>query len=113
MKKELIAFIILILSMITSVYAGEDIFDRKIIDIGCHRDNGICYVIVDGQSFGSSLGCPYGLTNQFRFDDADSINGRRAYASLYAAFLLGKSISVYLSGCTQQGAPLLQYFHVK
>ncbi|WP_228277584.1 hypothetical protein [Acinetobacter dispersus] len=102
-----------ILGMTSQTYAGEDVQGRKIIDIGCHRDIGTCYVTLDGPAFGSSLKCLHGATNQFRFDDSDSVNGRRAYASLLAAFLQGKTVDVFLDGCSVQGAPLMQYFHIK
>lgn len=98
----------------SSTYAYENISSRKIVDIGCHADNGICYVQVDGPAFGSTLNCssPASSTNQFRFDNADSVNGKRAFAALYAAFLTKKEIDVYLSGCTSQGAPQFGYYHI-
>lgn len=113
MLKKLAIPVLFLLGMTSQIYAGETISDRKIIDIGCHRDTGTCFVTLDGPGFGSSLKCPSGLTNDFRFDDADTINGRRTYASLYAAFLQGRFVTVFIDGCSSQGAPLIVFFHVK
>jgi hypothetical protein len=95
-----------------SASAGENVGPRKVLDVGCHNTNGICYVTLDGSAFGATLGCPSAPTKEFRFDNGDTIIGRRAYASFLAALMSGKSVSVYLEGCTSQGAPNLIYFHV-
>jgi len=92
--------------------AAEYVGNRMVTDVGCHHVNPICYVTLDGAAFGSSLGCPVASSNEFRFDDGDTAIGRRSYASLLAAFLAKKHISVVLDGCTSQGAPKLYYFHV-
>ncbi|WP_288454723.1 hypothetical protein [uncultured Acinetobacter sp.] len=110
MFKNLVLMFGLIFSSLS--YADENINSRKIIDIGCHVNDGICYVRLDGPEFGSTLGCSITSTNQFRFDNANSVNGKRAFAALYAAFLTQKVVDVYLSGCTSQGSPQLLYYHV-
>lgn len=95
-----------------SALAGESVGPRKIIDIGCHNGDGTCFVTLDGEAFGSTLGCLNASGKEFRFDNGDTAVGRRSYASLLAAFLSGKSVSVYLDGCTAQGFSKLAYFHV-
>ncbi|HSI48017.1 MAG TPA: hypothetical protein VLA61_07090 [Ideonella sp.] len=95
-----------------SAYAGVDGANgRKIVDIGCHNVDGTCFVTLSGAAFGASMGCG-GATNEFRFDNGDTAIGRRSYASLLAAYLAGKTISVYLDGCTGQNMPALRYFHI-
>jgi hypothetical protein len=112
LKKIALVFSLFLFTSLS--HADENISSRKIVDIGCHAYNGICYVQLDGPAFGSTLNCssPASSTNQFRFDNADSVNGKRAFAALYAAFLTKKEIDVYLSGCTSQGAPKLGYYHI-
>ncbi|WP_373350421.1 hypothetical protein [Acinetobacter bereziniae] len=110
MLKNLILVFALIFSSLS--YADENINSRKIINIGCHVNDGICYVRLDGSEFGSTLGCSISSTNQFRFDNANSTNGKRAFAALYAAFLTQKVVDVYLSGCTSQGFPQLIYYGI-
>lgn len=96
----------------TSALAGESIGARKIVGIGCHNTNAVCYVTMDGAAFGASLGCTVGATNDFRFDNGDTAIGRRTYAALMAAFMAGKSVTLYLDGCTGQGYPNLIYYNV-
>jgi len=92
--------------------AGESLTARKIVGLGCHNTNGVCFVTLDGSAFGATLACAVGATNDFRFDNADTANGKRTYAALVAASVAGKSVSVYLDGCTSQGFPNLIYYYV-
>jgi len=85
---------------------------RHITHIGCHHVDGTCYVSLDGAAFGAAENCvnaPAG-GNEFRFDNADTANGRRTYASLLAAFLSQRSVAVLIRGCSAQGVPSLLYF---
>ncbi|QNW97025.1 hypothetical protein IC797_11670 [Acinetobacter seifertii] len=111
--KKILFFIFLVSFFNTTSFAGENVNGREITDIGCHSINGTCYVTLSGDSFGTTLGCANTATHEFRFDDADTTNGKRAYASLLAAFLTNKTVDIFLDGCTSQGAPKLQYFHVR
>ena len=95
-----------------SAIAAEGTGPRRILDVGCHNTDGTCYVTLDGTSFGASLGCAKAPTTQFRFDNGDTAIGKRSYASFLSAFLSGKSVSVYLEGCTSQGFPKLIYFNL-
>ena len=95
-----------------NAYAGENIGPSKIVLLGCHNTSGTCYVRLDSGPFGASLGCATGPATEFRFDNRDTANGRRSYASFLAAKLSGKSVTVYLDGCTTQGFPQLQYFWI-
>lgn len=92
--------------------ADEQTTPRHIVSLGCHDVNGTCFVTLDGTPFGSTLGCSVGAITQFRFDNGDTDEGKRAYASFLAAFLAGKQVSVDLSGCTTQGYPQLVYFNI-
>jgi len=96
-----------------SAHADEETGWRKIVDIGCHHVGGTCFVTLDGAAFGASLGCPGAPTNQFRFDDGDTVTGRRTYSTLLAAAMSGKSVSIHLTGCSTQGVPTLAWFHVQ
>lgn len=96
----------------TNAFAGESVASRKVVSVGCHNTDGICYINLDGSPFGSTLGCAIGGLNEFRFDNGDTSIGRRAYASFLAASLSGKSVTVTLEGCTSQGYPKLAYFLV-
>jgi hypothetical protein len=96
-----------------SAHADEDTGWRKIVDIGCHHNAGICYVTLDGAAFGASLGCRGAPTNEFRFDDGDTVIGRRTYSTLLAAAMSGKNVWIHLVGCTSQGMPSLEWYHVQ
>ena len=113
-SKGILAVLAVSISMIGSNAhaADEDTGFRKIINIGCSNVNDTCFVVLDGPLFGASLGCPSGSTNEFRFNNGDTTYGKRTYASLLAAYLAGKRVSAYLSGCTAEGAPALKWFHI-
>jgi hypothetical protein len=91
---------------------SEDIGFRKIVGIGCHNIDGTCFVTVDGAVFGASLGCASGATTSFRFDNGDTAIGKRTFAALMAAYLSGKHVEVYLTGCSVQGFPAIKYFNI-
>ncbi|MBJ8442779.1 hypothetical protein [Acinetobacter bereziniae] len=110
MNKKIIFVTALFLSSIT--YAGENVLNRKILDIGCHMTDGTCYVTLTGEPFGAYENCPSKTTNTFRFNSS-SIHGRRAYASFYGAFLSKKIVDVYIDGCYETGSPTITYYHVK
>jgi hypothetical protein len=86
---------------------------RLTTSIGCHASDGICYVTLAGGNFGGGEGCSSGATNEFRWDDADMPNGRRAYASLLAAHSQQRLLNVTVSGCSSQGWPKLSSYRVK
>jgi hypothetical protein len=96
-------------------HAAEYMSQRQITSLGCHSGDGTCFVTLDGALFGKNEPCaanyPTGI-NQFRFDNGDTPSGRRAYASLMAAFLAGKRVDIAISGCTGQGVPALSYYIV-
>ncbi|MCS0583189.1 hypothetical protein NX784_16485 [Massilia pinisoli] len=96
-----------------SAHADEETGWRKIVDIGCHHVGGTCFVALDGAAFGASLGCPGAPTNQFRFDDGNTVTGRRTDSTLLAAAMSGKSVSIHLTGCSSQGTPTLAWYHVQ
>ncbi|CAM9339415.1 hypothetical protein J0904_00260 [Acinetobacter bereziniae] len=109
LKKMMLLFVLMTISFAS--FAAEDIYARKILSIGCHHVDGICYVTVSGENFGSSLGCSYTSTNQFRFDGSTQI-GKRTYASLYGAFLAKKTIQANLTGCSSDGRPSIAWFMI-
>lgn len=103
-------FILFVLIFPNFVFSAESVSARKILALGCHNSNDTCYVSLDGPAFSSEPGCISG--NEFRFDNAGESYGKRAYASFFAAYLAGKRITVYLSGCSSQNLPKLAYYSV-
>lgn len=60
-----------------TAHADENVVARRITNIGCHHVNSVCYVTLDGATFGAAENCaaaPAGA-NQFRFDNADTAGG--------------------------------------
>ncbi|MCS4296863.1 MULTISPECIES: hypothetical protein [Acinetobacter] len=106
-----ITIVLILMTANTSLYAAENITCRKITSIGCHHVDGTCYASLSGEPFGNTLSCPYKNVNQFRFD-ASTTNGKRTYASLYAAYLSKKLVDVYLDGCSSDGRPSIVWFHI-
>ncbi|WP_266169291.1 hypothetical protein [Dyella subtropica] len=58
-KKMWLHLIVLLAALVAgaSSIAGEAVGPRKVVNLGCQNSNGTCYVILDGASFGSTLGC--------------------------------------------------------
>jgi hypothetical protein len=110
---KLVATAALTLCASSTSFADEALTNRKVTAIGCHHGNGVCYVTVDGANFGGTLGCTVKSTNQFRFDDADSNNGKRSYASLLSAYLSGQPVTVSVGGCSAQGYPALSQYSLQ
>jgi hypothetical protein len=106
----------LLLAPVLSQAAGPvSIGNKKIVTIGCHNvDPSICYVSVDSKF--NALYCDSsksGPTDEIRWDNADTVMGRRTYASLLVAHLAGKTVNIVLSGaCTLDGFPAIQYFRI-
>jgi len=113
--KYLIPITALLSAVIPTASRADDLVTgRHITRIGCHHVNSTCYVSLDGAAFGAAESCasaPAG-SNQFRFDNADTVDGRRTYASFLAAFLSQRTVSVLIRGCSAQGMPSLVYYEV-
>lgn len=91
---------------------AETVLARKIVSIGCHHGNGTCYVQLDGAPFGGGEGCATGPTHEFRWDNAETADGRRTYASMMAAYLQQKKVGVSIVGCSSQSVPSLSYYRL-
>jgi hypothetical protein len=96
----------------TLTQAADHVQQRRIVLVGCHHTDGVCFVVLDGAPFGGSEGCAFGAANEFRWDNADTPNGKRTYTSMFAAFLQNKRVSVAVSGCSSQGFPAPSYYTV-
>ena len=87
----------------------EDLGQRTITKVGCPNSSNVCFIALDGQLFGSEQGC--NTVDQVRWDNGGTSDGKRAYATLLAAFLAGKKVDITIYGCTGQGYPeLASYF---
>lgn len=99
--------------LLSSTANAEALIGRKVKLAGCHNTDGTCYVDLDGAAFGSSYSCSNAPTNQFRFDNGETVIGRRAYASFLTALLSGRPVTVVVNGCSKQGWPMLHYFYLE
>jgi len=86
--------------------------NRLIVGIGCYQPGNTCFVALDGSTFGAGEKCAVGATTEIRWDDADQPNGKRTFAALYSAYLMGKHVNVYIHGCSKEGRPTLYYYYV-
>ncbi|ENU59642.1 hypothetical protein [Acinetobacter guillouiae] len=110
MIKKIMLTLILMLGS-TPLFAGENVSNRKIIDIGCHTWDDTCFITLSGPPFGSNENCTDRPINELRFPSSTT-NGKRTYASLLSAFLAKKTVDIYISGCGPGGWPTLAYFHI-
>lgn len=110
LKKMMLLFVLMTISFAS--FAAEDVSNRKIIDIGCHTWDDTCFITLSGTPFGANENCIDKPINELRFPSS-TINGKRTYASLLAAFLAKKTVDIYISGCGPGGWPYLAYFHIR
>ena len=97
----------------SSATAGyqEYIGRRTISWIGCYNGNNTCFVAFDGMIFGADQGCVV-PGPEARWDNGDTSEGKRTYASLLAAYLAGKKVDIVINGCSINGYPMINYFVV-
>ncbi len=75
--------------------AGAPSGYRNILDFGCHKNDGTCYVTIDGAAVGD-ITCS---SNSVRWDSKNDINGKTWLALIMAAKAQGKRVSFYIDGC--------------
>ena len=97
--------------MIPVSKAGNYSISGTITLIGCQTVNGICYVTLSGTAAGPS-GC---VSNQVRWDSANTPNGNAAIAQLTAAYLAGKQVIISISNaCFSEfpNYPTMDYYMI-
>ena len=92
--------------------SAQEVGFRRVLSVGCHNTDNTCFVTLDGTPFGQTSGCPRAPDTEVRFDNGDTAEGRRTYASLLLAMQTGAPVTVSINGCTVQGSMKLQYFRV-
>lgn len=68
---------------------------RRVLDFGCHRQDGTCYVTVEGAPVGAST-C---TSTSIRWNSKDDVNGKNWLALIMFAKATGKRVGFYVSGC--------------
>ena len=79
--------------------------------IGCHNFDNTCFIILDGPGFGVNQGCVNSGTG-VRWDNGDTSEGKRTYATFLADYLAGKKVDITLYGCSRQSFPTLIWYVV-
>jgi len=78
--------------------------------MGCDNVTPMCYVNISGPPVGSTVGCS---SNVIQWDSNNDPNGKKTYASLLAAFLAGKQISIYVNSCSIRPTyPTIWYYSI-
>jgi len=83
--------------MVTAIYAGtsyaEETVERDIITMGCHKENGNCFMEINGEPVGPSE-C---IANSVRFNILSDKNAEASFTLLSAAFFSGKKVRFTIS----------------
>lgn len=94
-----------------NLYAGELTDARKLTNIGCHKNDDTCWVMVEGTAV-----VPNNCKSTFiRWRKQQDVNGEAIFSHLTSAFFAGKKIMFYLSdGCftPQPEYPTFNYYHI-
>lgn len=96
----------------TGATAMENTGDRKILAMGCHTHDRICFVSIDGEAIGPEPSC---TSNSLRWSADSDVNHNETFSLLTAAFLSGKTVRFNLeSECfsLQAAYPTIRYFYV-
>lgn len=88
------ALFLVLLSAYSQSFA--ELQTKKIVKVGCHRNDGICFAYVDSDII-SNDNCN-GNDRSFRWD-ITSVNGQSFLSMLLAAELGDKSVTFAESGC--------------
>jgi hypothetical protein len=96
----------------TQSASAQEVGFRKVLSVGCHNTDNTCFITLDGAPFGQDSGCSRAPDTEVRFENGDTPEGRRAYASMLMALQAGTTVTVAISGCTNQGSMKLQYFRL-
>lgn len=87
-------------------HADEITGDRNILGYGCHKNDGTCFVFLDGPAF---TGGPECTGTQIRWDAKNDVNGKSWLAIIMMAAANKKKISFYVSGCQSPNHPTFLY----
>ena len=94
--KVKIIFCLIFLSLSVTLQANEGSTGwRNLLGFGCHLNDGICYLDIDGAPVGASQ-C---RTTNIRFNTKASENGDVWASMLLAAYVSGKRVNLNISGC--------------
>jgi hypothetical protein len=91
-----------------SCWADEWPGYRAILDFGCHKNDGTCYMTLDGPPV---TGGPECISNSVRWDAKNDANGKNWLALVMMAKALNKRVGLYISGCyvNQPSLPTFTY----
>jgi len=78
------------------VQAAESTGYRKIVGVGCHIRNDVCFVTLEGSAYGSTLGCS---STQARWSVESTPGGMKNFSLITSAWLAGKEVDLYINGC--------------
>jgi hypothetical protein len=81
---------------------------RSILEFGCHKNDGTCYVNLDGPPLTGGAGC---VGNHIRWDAKNDANGKNWLALMMMAKALNKRVALYIDGCyvNQPSIPTFAY----
>ena len=89
----------------------ENLGQRTITGIGCHNYNNTCFIALDGVEFGADQGCT-NASNQVRWDNGNTSEGKRAYSTLLTAYMTGKKANITIYGCNYQSFPTITWYWI-
>ncbi len=102
---------ILFMGVCTKALAAGETGFRKVSLVGCHINEPVCFVQIDGPAVGPSA-CS---GNSIRFDPTASATGQSVLSLIYAAHFSGKTLNFYMSDACftrQAGFPTFYYVQV-
>ena len=89
-------FFSILMSLFSNIAHGDEGTGlRTIIDMGCNKDDGGCYIHIDGDAVGETYGCE---SNVIKWDTNEQ-GGKNLLAIFMSAFLSQKQIHLNISGC--------------
>lgn len=69
---------------------------RNILEFGCHKADGTCYVTIDGTPVTGGPSC---VRNDVRWDSKNDVNGKTWLALVMFAKASQKKLGFYIDGC--------------
>jgi hypothetical protein len=109
-KKIVLSSIVLV--FFSNAYGGITYpGSRKIVDIGCHKNDNTCFISIDGEPAGPSDNC---RRNSIRWN-VEEANGKAALTHFTAAYFAGKRVKLGIdSSCYphQSNFPTFHHYYI-
>ena len=108
MKTKVIFTCLFLLFTFANVDPARSNIHRHIMEIGCHLNDGTCYVTIDGEQVGPES-CK---STSIRWNKETSVSGKETFSLLMTAFAAGHLVQFRVLDSCYESYPTFSYIKV-